>query len=253
MLYLAHTAHWQFLALIVGFLAWILTMVTAGLNDWRLWNVEDTSVITSGVAWVGIWRACFHSHALPQTENCQSIGISDTFVPTEISVAQVMMVLAVICGLAGNMTAAAAIRMVYFSVKNRRNIRLAFAAGGLLYLLTATLCLVPLVWNMISVLNNRTIDFPPDFHFPAAPVSQEVGSAIGVGIFSSILMFLSGLFFLCYRYTWRSVSSEASRDPLHGTWTVTTPPQMSETPNGNTWGIDNPAFIKEGNSNQQHN
>uniref|UniRef100_A0A3B5ARX8 Claudin 34 n=1 Tax=Stegastes partitus TaxID=144197 RepID=A0A3B5ARX8_9TELE len=191
---------WIVIKITAGFLAWILTMTTIGLNDWRLWEVDDVSVISSGVAWVGIWRACFHSHVLPRMENCWSIGISDTFVPIEISVAQVMMMMAVISGLAGNIIAAVAMRMVYFSVKNRRSIRLAFVAGGLLYLLTATLCLVPLVWNMTSVLNNRTIDFPPEFHLPAAPVSQKVGSAIGVGICSSVLLLISGLVFLCYRY-----------------------------------------------------
>ncbi|XP_008279531.1 claudin-17 [Stegastes partitus] len=247
MLYLANTAHWQFLALIAGFLAWILTMTTIGLNDWRLWEVDDVSVISSGVAWVGIWRACFHSHVLPRMENCWSIGISDTFVPIEISVAQVMMMMAVISGLAGNIIAAVAMRMVYFSVKNRRSIRLAFVAGGLLYLLTATLCLVPLVWNMTSVLNNRTIDFPPEFHLPAAPVSQKVGSAIGVGICSSVLLLISGLVFLCYRYVWHDVISEASRDPLHGPWTVTTLPHNSELSNGNIQGVDNPAFTNENN------
>ncbi|KAK2835912.1 hypothetical protein Q5P01_016396 [Channa striata] len=200
MIYLAHTAHWQFLGLVLGFLAWILTMTTAGLNEWRLWRVEDTSVITSGVAWVGIWRACFYSHTLPKLENCWSISIWDSFIPVEIPVAQVLIMLAVTCGLVGNISAAVAMRMAYFSLEDRRNIKPAFVLAGSLYVLTATFALVPLMWNMSSVLNNSTIDFPPDFHLPAAPVSQQVGSAIGVGIFASILMLISGLFFLCYCY-----------------------------------------------------
>uniref|UniRef100_A0A8D0AX48 Claudin-34 n=1 Tax=Sander lucioperca TaxID=283035 RepID=A0A8D0AX48_SANLU len=193
MIYLAHTAHWQFLGLMAGAIAWILILTTTGLNEWRLWYVADESVITSGVAWVGIWRACFYSHVLPRIENCQSIGISDHFAPAEISVAQVLMVLALICGLVGNITAAVAVRMVYFSIKNRRNVRLVFVLAGTLYVLTGTLLLVPLVWNMSSVLKNSTIGFPPEFHLPAAPVRQQVGSAIGVGIFASILMLISGV------------------------------------------------------------
>uniref|UniRef100_A0A3Q3JZB2 Claudin 34 n=2 Tax=Monopterus albus TaxID=43700 RepID=A0A3Q3JZB2_MONAL len=199
MIYLAHTAHWQFLGLITGFLAWILTMATAGLNEWRLWYVANVPVITSGMAWVGIWRTCFYSHAFPGTENCHSISISDTFVPVEIPVAQVLMLLAIICGLAGNISAAVAMRMVYFSLEDRRNIRLVFVLAGSLYLLTGIFSLVPLVWNMTSVLNNSTIDFPPEFYLPAAPVRQQVGSAIGVGMVASILMLISGLVFLSYR------------------------------------------------------
>ncbi|KAI4794383.1 hypothetical protein KUCAC02_032098 [Chaenocephalus aceratus] len=101
MKYVAHTAHWQFLGLTFGVLAWILTVATTGLNEWRLWFVSDVSVVTSGVAWVGIWRACFYSHALPVIENCRSISISDSFAPAEIPVAQVLMVSALVCGLLG--------------------------------------------------------------------------------------------------------------------------------------------------------
>lgn len=224
MLYLAHTAHLQFLGLIVGFLAWILIMTTAGLNEWRLWHVNNVSVITSDVAWVGIWRACFYSQALPKMENCQSISISDSFAPAEIPVAQVLMMLAVICGLAGNICAALAMRMVYFSVEDRRDIRLVFLLAGTLYLLTSVLCLVPLLWNTITVLKNNTINFPPKFHLPSAPASQQVGSAIGVGIVASIMILFSGLLFLCYRYAWKSLISEDPRETreLHGPWTETT-------------------------------
>lgn len=248
MTYLAHTAHWQFLGLVAGFLAWILTMATVGLNEWRLWHVADVSVISSGVAWVGIWRVCFYSHALPKIENCWSISISDPFAPAEILVSQVLMVLVVICGLAGNISAAVAMRMVYFTVEDRRNVRLAFVLAGTLYVLTGMFCLVPLVWNMHSVLNNSTIDFPAEFHLPAAPVRQQVGSAIGVGISASILMLISGLLFLCYRYAWQALSTEAPRDtkdPLHGPWTETTLAQKSELPNGDNQGMDNPAFHSE--------
>uniref|UniRef100_A0A3Q3ARK0 Claudin 34 n=2 Tax=Kryptolebias marmoratus TaxID=37003 RepID=A0A3Q3ARK0_KRYMA len=198
MIYLAHTAHWQFVGLIAGVLAWILTMTTAGNNEWRLWHVADLSVITSGEAWVGIWRACFYSHVLPGAENCRSLRISDPFVPVEIPAAQVLMVVAVISGLVGNICAAVAMRMAYFSVEDRRNIRMVFVTAAVLYLLTAMFLLVPLVWNVTSVLNNRTIAFPLEFHLPAAPVSQRVGSAIGMGLFASILMLISGVLFLCY-------------------------------------------------------
>ncbi|XP_005732499.1 claudin-34 [Pundamilia nyererei] len=243
MLYLTHTAHWQFLGLIVGFLAWILTMTTAGLNEWRLWRVGNASIISSGEAWVGIWRTCFYSHVLPDVENCRSISISDSFLPVEIPVAQVLMMLAAIFGLAGNICAAVAVRMAYFSVEDRRSIRLVFLLAGALYLLTGMSSLVPLAWNMNSVLKNNTIDFPPEFQIPAPPVSQRVGSAIGVGLCASIATLLSGLLFLCYRYAWRAVSTAGPGDQLNGPWTVTTLPRKSELVN--RAGMDNAAFHSE--------
>ncbi|XP_068581515.1 claudin-34-like [Cebidichthys violaceus] len=240
MMYLAHTAHWQFLGLMAGVLAWILIMVATGLNEWRLWFVDDVSVVTSGVAWVGIWRACFYSHVLSEIENCRGIAISDPFAPAEIAAAQVLMVLALICGLVGNITGAMAMRMVYFFVEDRRNMRLVFVLAGTMYLLAGTLCSVPLAWNMSSVLNNSSIHFPPEFHLPAAPVRQQVGSAIAVGVFASVLMLVSGLLFLTYRYAWTAPSSEAprdARDPLRGPRTQTVLEH-----NGDNQGRDNPAF-----------
>ncbi|KAM4549414.1 claudin-34 [Odontesthes bonariensis] len=243
MIYLVHTAHWQFLGLVTGVLAWILTMAAVGIDEWRLWYVDDVSIVTSGEAWVGIWRACFHSHAFPSAENCQSISISGTFVPPEIPVAQVLMMLAVISGLAGNISAGAAIRLAYFSLENRSNIRTFFALAGALYVLTATLSLVPLVWNMSSVLNNHTINFPPEYQLPAAPIRQKVGSGIGVGIFASILMLISGV--LCLYYWFARRAPEQTQGPLHGPWTATTLPQNSDLSKRDSQGMDNPAFHSE--------
>uniref|UniRef100_A0A672HYQ8 Claudin 34 n=1 Tax=Salarias fasciatus TaxID=181472 RepID=A0A672HYQ8_SALFA len=220
MLFLARTAHGQFLGLIVGFLGWILILATAGLNEWRLWFVSDVSVINSGVAWVGIWRACFYSHILSDFENCQSFSISDSFLPVEIPVAQVLMMLSGICGLAANVAGGLAMRMAYFSVKDRRYLRLLFLLAAVLYLLTATLSLVPLVWNMTSVLNNSTIAFPPEYYLPSVPKGQAVGSAIAVGIVASIMMLISSLIFFCYRHVWESLSSEIPKVPPNNRITV---------------------------------
>ncbi|XP_037325583.2 claudin-34 [Pungitius pungitius] len=210
MRYLAHTAHWQFLGLIAGLLAWILLMAATGLNEWRLWRVDDVSVVTSGVAWVGIWRACFYSHALPEAETCRAIGLS--FAPAEVAAAQVLMVVSLTCGLAGNVGAAVAMRLVYFSVEGRGNVRPAFVLAGTAYLLAGTTCSVPLAWNARSVLNNCSIEFPPEFQLPAAPAAQRVGSAVGVGAVAAVLMLASGLLFLCHRYARKGPSAEAPKD-----------------------------------------
>lgn len=249
MLYIAHTAHWQFLALVVGFLSWIFTLATVGLDDWRLWFVDNTTVINSGVAWIGVWRACFYSHVESEIETCRNLGISESFLPVEIKLAQVLMMLAVIIGLLANMTGAYAMRLAYFSVENRAKIRLAFLLAGTFYLLGGFCSLLPTVWNMDSVLNNRIIDFPPEFQFPAAPVRQRVGNAIGVGLFASIIMLLSGLVFLCYRYAWktlRSVPPKDPSDPLHGPWTLTRLESSSgQQPDRGNQGKDNPGFHLE--------
>lgn len=202
--YLVHTAHAQFVGLWVGVIGWILTMVSIGLVQWRIWAVSDQSVITSGLAWVGIWRTCFYTHVLVMSEYevmyCQKIRLSDTFTPSEIAAAQPLMLLALILGIFGNSSVIYGMRNVYFGLDQQRPIMLAFSIGGGLLIFAGLSSFIPLFWNLNSVVTNQTIDFPPNFYMPPAPVEQYVGPGIAVGIFASILVVASGLVLLSYKY-----------------------------------------------------
>ncbi|XP_028817474.1 claudin-34 [Denticeps clupeoides] len=245
MAYLAHTGHLQFVALVVGALGWILIVSCAGINDWRLWHVADRTVISSGEAWVGVWRACFDSHALGASQICTAMSVGQPFLPTEIGVAQVLLMAAVVLGIFGNVAAGCAVRKVYFGLDNPASIKRAFPLAGALYLTTAACSLVPVFWNMASVLTNRTIDFPPDFHFPPAPVRQEVGSGIVIGIGASVMVAFSGLAFLSYRYP---VRTPGAKEEL-GNARLRAPPALRAISEGreDKEGTDNPAFEAEEN------
>uniref|UniRef100_A0A671MAS5 Claudin-34-like n=1 Tax=Sinocyclocheilus anshuiensis TaxID=1608454 RepID=A0A671MAS5_9TELE len=219
--YLVHTAHAQLVALWLGTVGWTLVIVTVGLVEWRVWEVSDLSFITSGLAWVGIWRVCFYSHALILSDNqimfCQRIRLSESFTPPEIAAAQVLMLVALFLGLAGNASVIYGLRNVYFGLNK---IRSAFASGGVLLILTGASSLVP------------TISFPAEFRMPSAPVNQSIGPGIIVGIFASVLLVFSGLVFLSYR-------APVMLEPkVRLSW-------PGEGPSGthvNHQGIDNPAF-----------
>lgn len=207
MVYLVHTANSQVVALWLCCVSWILTAMTLGLVQWRVWHVADRSVITSGKAWVGIWRVCFNSHTLVSPDFrvmfCRRIGLADAFTPPEIAAAQVLTFLALILGFCANASGIYALRSVVFGLKDSP-IRAAFSVAGALCLLAAATSLAPLLWNLNSVVTNGTIDFPPDFHMPPAPASQHVGEGITVGIVASALMIISGIIFLTYRSPARS-------------------------------------------------
>ncbi|KAF7711793.1 claudin-34 [Silurus meridionalis] len=209
MSYLAHTAHWQFFGLVLAVLGLILTVATSGVDDWRVWYVDDVSVITSGTAWVGIWRACFYSTVLDTAEFCRRISLTDSFVPPEIAAAQVLCMAAILVGITANLVAGYAVRRAYFNIDG--HIRRFFWSAGALYFLTATCSLIPVFWNMSSVLKNRTIDFPPEFLLPPAPYKQELGLGIITGTGSSVLLILSGLLFLSYRQTSKPRKQNAER------------------------------------------
>ncbi|KAK3574093.1 hypothetical protein QTP86_002859 [Hemibagrus guttatus] len=239
MSYLAHTAHWQFFGLVLAVLGLILTIATSGMDDWRVWYVNDVSVITSGMAWVGIWRACFYSNVLDAAEFCRRISITDSFIPQEIAAAQVLCMTAIPVGIAANLIAGYAIRLAYFNIDGG-HIRLFFSSAGALYFLTATCSLIPVFWNMNSVHKNHTIDFPPEFLLPPAPYKQELGLGITTGIGSSVLLIISGLLFLSYRQPRKPRKHKAE-----GTGDNTDLRTGGlDTENGRE-GTDNPAFKTE--------
>lgn len=201
MAYLAHSAHAQMGTLPLGCVGWTLICVSLGLIQWRVWLVEGSEVVDSGVAWVGLWRACFHSHAVvnPGFLHCSSINLLEGYTPPEIAVGQVLMVLALVGGLLANAGGVYAVRNAYFGVERTLLMRRAFHGTGALCLLTAATSSVPLLWNLGSVVTNQTINFPLEFRLPPAPHSQNVGGGIGVGLVGTALMVINGIVFCCYR------------------------------------------------------
>ncbi|XP_028255629.1 claudin-34-like [Parambassis ranga] len=227
MAYLVHTAYAQLAALWLACVGWTLTAVALGLIQWRVWQVSDRRFISSGVAWVGIWRVCFNSHTVVSPGfrgmHCRSISLTEAFTPPEIVAAQVLMFLSVLAGICGNAAGVCAMRSVCFGVA--KHARSGFVTSGALCLLAAATSLVPLLWNLRSVVTNQTIGFPPEFKMPPAPDSQHVGSGISVGMVGGVLMVVSGIIFCTYRLPVR---------PRPGT----RPPLREQ----DLTGEDNPAF-----------
>ncbi|XP_034533585.1 claudin-34-like [Notolabrus celidotus] len=249
MTYLAHTAHAQLCALWVSCVGWTLTAVALGLIQWRIWQVSDREIITSGEAWVGIWRACFNSHTLVtpgfMVMHCKYISLTEAFTPPEIVAGQVLMLLSLLLGLCGNASGVYALRNVYFGMQKNPQIRVVFFITGGLCLLAAGMSLIPLVWNINSVVTNQTIKFPPEFRLPPAPDSQQVGCGIGVGMVGTVLMIVSGIVFCTYRLPVRlqprilpALTQEVYLDCTLPAKTVTD----SQGALTNMRGSDNPAF-----------
>ncbi|XP_018409005.1 PREDICTED: claudin-34 [Nanorana parkeri] len=201
--YLANTAHLQLGGFAFATVGWILGFVATGLVQWRVWYVTNTTVITSGIAWVGIWRTCFFSHILVSTNQkvmyCKEYSVTDSFVPREIFVAQGLMLTAIILGAMGKAASVFGLKHVYHGTDNFNRILQWFTLSGFLCIFSSIIILIPVAWNMHSVVNNVSIYFPSTYYMPSIPQRQEVGAAICLGIVSAIFYFWSGIFFLAYK------------------------------------------------------
>ncbi|XP_053170818.1 claudin-34-like [Scomber japonicus] len=242
MTYLAHYANAQLAALWMGCVGWTFTIMALGLVQWRVWKVPDNEVISSGVAWVGLWRVCFNSYTVvtPGFKHmyCSYIDLTDAYTPPEIASGQVLMLLSVVVGLCGNAGGVYTLRNVFFGMDKNSPIRLLFITAGSLCLTAAGMSLIPLLWTLTSVVNNQTINFPPDFKMPKEPDSQSVGCGIVIGLVGAVLMVVSGVNFCRYRLPERS---RASMQPSlsHEVQLDGSAAQGALTSSG---GINNPAF-----------
>ncbi|KAM5180748.1 claudin-34 [Mantella aurantiaca] len=201
--YLATTVHLQLAGFALATVGWILGSIATGLVQWRVWYVTNSTVITSGIAWVGIWQTCFFSHILvspnQKTMYCQKYSVTDSFVPREIFVAQGLMLSATILGAMGKTASVFALRHVYHGTSQFNRIFQWFTLCGILNIFASIIILIPVAWNLHSVVNNFSINFSSTYYMPSSPQRQEVGAAICLGIVSAILYFWSGVFFLAYK------------------------------------------------------
>ncbi|KAM4683502.1 claudin-34 [Amazona ochrocephala] len=201
---LVSSSHLQLAAFALGTVGWILCAVSMGTVEWRVWHVDNTTIISSGIAWVGIWKVCFISYLQVSPgyieQFCHKFSGYDSSIPAEIYVAQGLLLIAMFMGLLGLTATIFALRNVYMGITHKTLITRFFLMGGCFYIFAGLCVLIPVSWNFYSVAHNQSIAFPPSYYMPSSPAAQEVGAAIPVGIVAVILLLLSGVFSLLYRF-----------------------------------------------------
>lgn len=201
---LASTSHLQLATFVLGTVGWILCTVSMGIVEWRVWHVTNTTIISSGIAWVGIWKVCFISylHVSPGYKElfCHRFSGYDSSIPQEIYAAQGLLLIAMFMGLLGLTATIFALRNVYMGITHKTLITRFFLVGGFFYIFAGLCVLIPVSWNFYSVTHNQSIAFPPSYYMPSSPAAQEPGAAIPIGIIAVILLLLSGTFSLSYRF-----------------------------------------------------
>uniref|UniRef100_A0A8D1IG72 Claudin 34 n=1 Tax=Sus scrofa TaxID=9823 RepID=A0A8D1IG72_PIG len=106
---------WQLAGFMVATIGWILGTRSMGLVEWRVWYVNNTSLLPSGLACVGVWRACsfHHLNGINRTSVCHHYNHHDTYIPHDIRVAQNFLIVVSILGLFGKAAIVFALRNVY--------------------------------------------------------------------------------------------------------------------------------------------
>ncbi|XP_047621898.1 claudin-34, partial [Phacochoerus africanus] len=127
----------QLAGFMVATIGWILGTMSMGLAEWRVWYVNNTSLLPSGLACVGVWRACsfHHLNGVNRASGCHHYNHHDTYIPLDIRVAQNFLLVASILGLFSKAAIVFALRNVYLR-RGQKNTCNPFAVVGMLNIAT---------------------------------------------------------------------------------------------------------------------
>ncbi|XP_061485673.1 claudin-34-like [Rhineura floridana] len=185
----------QLCAFVLSILAWIMCISSTATGNWREWHVENRKEITNGIMFIGIWNVCY-GHAPNELEedsywHCKEFTEQYPTLPKEIFIAQDLMSLASIVNAVAIGFMSFALYNVFKPVKHKNFIFIFFGLGAALNSSAGILVLIPVSWNMYSVLQGQEIHFPISFQLPKVPRKQHIGASIYMGYIAAGLELLS--------------------------------------------------------------
>lgn len=181
------TACLEGLGLAQGLLGSLLVMIACGLPTWKVTAFIDTNIVVAQTMWDGLWMSCVvQSTGQMQCKGHDSVLALPEDLQTARALTIVSAVLAVVA-LTVTLTGAQCTNCLRDEVLKAR----AVSAGGVIYIISGLLVLVPVCWIANSII--------VDFHNPhvASSKKREIGAAIYIGWAASALLLLGGALLCC--------------------------------------------------------
>lgn len=193
--WLAQISCYRLCGLLLALIGWSMCIISTAGDQWRVWHIEHMPGVSSARLWVGIWRVCFIQDATDEENihlHCEEFTEEYRTLPKEIFIAQDLMSLAAIVQSLAMGFMVFALWKVHKDAKQKKVLFTFFTIGSILNLISGIIILVPVSWNLYSILMKEGIEFPEFFVLPHSPKEQYVGSAIYVGYVASACLLSSG-------------------------------------------------------------
>lgn len=202
MVWLINSANRQVAGFAITTVACILSGMSMGLVEWRMWYMNHPLLASSGVTCVGMWRVCIYNHEsnTSKPKICYRYTYHDDFLPLNIRVAQHLLLAANILGLLGKAFVILALRNMHLGLLQKNVTCNPFVASGMLNIIASSCISIVVLWNYYSILNMEGIEFPSSFQVPFRPDVQEFGDALVVATLAAFLLLVSGTIFLSYTF-----------------------------------------------------
>ncbi|XP_018412460.1 PREDICTED: claudin-5 [Nanorana parkeri] len=168
-------------------IGWVGVILACALPMWQVSAFIEQNIVVAQFIWEGLWMSC----AVQSTGQMQcKVYDSILALPPELQAGRALTVMASIVGLIGLMVTVVGAQCTICYQGTKVKSRVLFA-GGIIYILTGLLVLIPLCWTANIVIR--------EFYDPHVPSSKkrEMGAALYVGWAATALLLLGGVL-LCF-------------------------------------------------------
>lgn len=176
----------QLVGYVLGLFGLLGALIATVLPSWKTNSYIGSSIVTAVGYSQGLWMECAtQSTGIIQCDIYNSLLI----LPTELQVAQALMITSVAVSLLASIVSVVGMRCTVFSQGSPAKDRIA-VFGGVAFAVGGLLCFIPVVWNIHMILR--------DFYNPIVPDAMkfEIGEALYLGMLSSLTSLIGG-FILC--------------------------------------------------------
>lgn len=167
----------------ISIIGWVGVILACALPMWQVSAFIEQNIVVAQFIWEGLWMSC----AVQSTGQMQcKVYDSILALPPELQAGRALTVMASIVGLIGLMVTVVGAQCTVCYQGSKVKSRILFA-GGIIYIITGLLVLIPLCWTANIVIR--------EFYDPHVPSSKkrEMGAALYVGWAATALLLLGGV------------------------------------------------------------
>uniref|UniRef100_A0AAZ1X8C9 Claudin n=1 Tax=Oreochromis aureus TaxID=47969 RepID=A0AAZ1X8C9_OREAU len=156
------------------------SIISCALPTWRIMRAfKDYEMLLSIVE--GLWKRC----AISPTGEMQCMGYEYIPLPEDMKAARALIIIAIIIEVLGILLGVAGRNFMNFVPDERQRSKMALTSG-IAFLIAGFFVLIPVSWTT----NNINDHFHPND--PKVVKKMELGAALYIGWFTTVLLFLGG-------------------------------------------------------------
>ncbi|XP_029375597.1 claudin-4-like isoform X2 [Echeneis naucrates] len=172
----------EIVGIALGFIGFIISIVTCALPKWKVSAFVGTNIITAQTIWEGLWMNCV-TQSTGQMQ-CKVYG-SLLALPQELQASRAMTIISIILAVLGVMISIVGAKCTN-CIEDEPSKAKVMIISGIFFLLSGLLVLIPVSWTASVIIR--------DFYNPLLTSAQrrELGAALYIGWGAAALLLIGG-------------------------------------------------------------